>query len=104
MQKTKGTTNPLALAYATTNSLVEDPHNTRAHKPPQIDAIARSIKTFGFNVPILVDGNGKVIAGHGRLAAARKLAMPEVPTNLARTFERKPAPRVHDRRQSPHRS
>ena len=82
MQEIKTTTSRLALAYASTAALVEDPRNARTHKPTQVAAIARSIKAFGFNVPILVDATGKVIAGHGRLAAARQLGMSEVPTIL----------------------
>lgn len=70
----------LALVYVPTSSLAADPSNPRAHKPPQVAAIARSIKTFGFNVPILIDGAGTVVAGHGRLAAANKLGLTEVPT------------------------
>ena len=69
---------------AVRNRLIEninpDLSNPRAHKPPQIAAIARSIETFGFNIPILIDGSGTVIAGHGRLAAAKKLGLAEVPT------------------------
>ena len=42
--------------------------------------IARSIEAFGFNVPVLVNADGKVIAGHGRLHACRELGLNEVPT------------------------
>jgi hypothetical protein len=44
-----------------------DPGNPRRHSKKQIRQIAASIKTFGFNVPILIDRNGNVIGGHGRL-------------------------------------
>src|SRR5215470_11078852 len=54
--------------------------NPRRHSKKQIRQIAESIKTFGFIVPILVDRYGNVIAGHGRLLAARELGMTEVPT------------------------
>jgi DNA modification methylase len=70
----------LALTYLTTSSLTEDPRNTRAHGKHQIAALARSIETFGFNVPILIDASSTVIAGHGRLAAAKMLGLEEVPT------------------------
>ena len=80
MQQTKRAASRLTLTYASTGSLVEDSRNVRAHKPPQIAAIARSINAFGFNVPILIDSTDKVIAGHGRLLAAKMLNMPEVPT------------------------
>ena len=70
----------LAINYLPLSTLRADQSNPRVHKPPQVAAIARSIKTFGFNVPILIDGSGTVIAGHGRLAAAIKLGLSEVPT------------------------
>src|SRR5262249_33425132 len=50
------------------------------HSKKQVRQIANSIKTFNFNVPILIDGEGNVIAGHGRLLAAQELGMTEVPT------------------------
>jgi len=58
------------------------PHsaNPRRHRKKQIRQIAESIKIFGFIVPILIDRYGNVIAGHGRLLAARELGMTEVPT------------------------
>jgi hypothetical protein len=57
-----------------------DPKNPRVHSPRQVRQIARSIKAFGFNIPILVDAIGKVIAGHGRLLACQLLGWTEVPT------------------------
>jgi DNA modification methylase len=57
-----------------------DPNNARVHTSKQIRQIARSIETFGFNVPVLVDANGRLIAGHGRVLAARMLAIAHVPT------------------------
>jgi ParB-like nuclease domain len=60
--------------------LKPDPANPRVHSKQQIRQIAMSIKTFGFNVPILVDAELKVIAGHGRLLACRELGWSEVPT------------------------
>lgn len=56
------------------------PRNARTHSPKQVRQIARSIEAFGFTSPVLVDGAGEVIAGHGRLAAAQILGMREVPT------------------------
>ena len=47
-----------------------NPRNPRQHSDPQIKQIAQSIKTFGFNVPVLIDGNSKILAGHGRVLAA----------------------------------
>jgi DNA modification methylase len=57
-----------------------DPLNPRFHSPRQVRQIARSIETFGFNVPVLIDANGKVIAGHGRILACQLLGWTEVPT------------------------
>src|SRR6202521_3551282 len=53
--------------------------NPRTHSEAQVMQIAGSIAEFGFNNPILVDTKGGIIAGHGRLLAARKLQLTEVP-------------------------
>ena len=68
------------VIYRTISELKLDPRNPRAHSPRQVRQIARSIDTFGFNVPVLVDGNGKVIAGHGRILACQQLGHRDVPT------------------------
>lgn len=60
--------------------LKPDPNNTRIHSKKQLRQIAESIRLFGFNVPILVDAASRVIAGHGRLEAAKLLGLTEVPT------------------------
>jgi len=54
--------------------------NARKHPEHQIRKIADSIRRFGFNVPIVIDQDGMVLAGHARLAAAKLLGMHEVPT------------------------
>lgn len=54
--------------------------NARTHSPEQIDRIARSLEEFGFVNPVLITGDMTVVAGHGRLAAAQKLGLEEVPT------------------------
>jgi len=54
--------------------------NARTHSPSQVAQIARSIKEFGFTTPILVDGERTVIAGHGRLMAAKEIGLETVPT------------------------
>ncbi|WP_321471449.1 DNA methyltransferase [uncultured Paludibaculum sp.] len=59
--------------------LVPYARNPRTHSPEQVAQIAASITEFGFNNPILVDSAAGVIAGHGRLQAARKLGLTEVP-------------------------
>jgi ParB-like chromosome segregation protein Spo0J len=55
-------------------------NNSRTHSDEQVAQIAASIKEFGWTNPILVDGKNGIIAGHGRLLAARKLGHKEVPT------------------------
>lgn len=60
--------------------MTPDPENARVHGSRQIARIADSIAAFGFNVPIVIDGNGAVLAGHGRVLAARRLGLSEVPT------------------------
>ena len=63
----------LAIAYQSIDALKPDPANPRRHSKKQIRQIANSIATFGFNVPVLVDAELKVIARHGRLLACREL-------------------------------
>src|SRR3977135_2571473 len=54
--------------------------NARTHSNKQIRQIAKSIQRFGFCNPILIDDQGQIIAGHGRVAAAKLLRIKEVPT------------------------
>ena len=61
------------------DSLIPYARNARTHSEDQVAQIAASISEFGFTNPILTDGDKGVIAGHGRLAAARKLALTQVP-------------------------
>ena len=56
--------------------------NARTHSPKQLRQIADSIRRFGFVNPILIDAEGDIIAGHGRLAAAELLGLAEVPVLL----------------------
>jgi ParB-like chromosome segregation protein Spo0J len=53
--------------------------NARTHSPEQVAQIAASIQEFGFTNPILVDGDDGILAGHGRLAAAKDMGLAEVP-------------------------
>jgi len=69
----------LHIDYRPIESLIPYARNARTHSDEQIAQIAASIREFGFNNPVLVDGHRGVIAGHGRLLAARKLEMTEVP-------------------------
>jgi DNA modification methylase len=68
-----------AYKKARLTELIPYARNARTHTDAQVAQIAASIREFGFTNPILVDGDRGVIAGHGRLLAARKLGMTEVP-------------------------
>jgi DNA modification methylase len=70
----------LALTYRAIGDLIPDPRNARTHPKRQIDQLKASIEAFGFTNPILADPEGHIIAGHGRLQAARALGITEVPT------------------------
>ena len=70
----------LQVVYRRVDELKLDPANPRVHTKKQVRQLANSIETFDFNVPILIDRDGKVIAGHGRLLACRELGITEVPT------------------------
>ena len=59
--------------------LVPYERNARTHSPEQVAQIAASIQEFGFTNPILVDGADGILAGHGRLAAAKDMGLAEVP-------------------------
>jgi ParB-like chromosome segregation protein Spo0J len=60
-------------------SLKPYPRNARTHSKKQIQQIASSIRRFGFTNPVLIDDDLSIIAGHGRVEAAKLLDMPEVP-------------------------
>jgi 16S rRNA G966 N2-methylase RsmD len=70
----------LSVVYRAISELKPDPKNPRSHSPKQVRQIANSISTFGFNVPVLVDANLTVVAGHGRLLACQQLGWDKVPT------------------------
>jgi ParB-like chromosome segregation protein Spo0J len=53
--------------------------NSKTHPQKQIDAIKASIEQFGFNNPLLVDSTGEIVAGHGRLEAAKQLGLTKLP-------------------------
>jgi ParB/RepB/Spo0J family partition protein len=72
-------TTALEVTYLSTTSLKPHPKNPRVHTDKQVGQIAQSIEAFGFNVPILVDDRQNIVAGHGRLLAARKLGWNTVP-------------------------
>jgi ParB-like chromosome segregation protein Spo0J len=68
------------ITWRKTDDLIPYARNARVHSDEQVAQIASSIKEFGWTNPILLDGDNGVIAGHGRLMAARKLEHKEVPT------------------------
>jgi DNA modification methylase len=70
----------LAVTYRAIGDLVPDPRNARTHSKRQISQLMASIGEFGFTNPILADPDGHIIAGHGRLQAARGVGLAEVPT------------------------
>jgi DNA modification methylase len=84
MKKGGNTAIPTGLAmkivHKPVDILIPYINNSRTHSDEQVAQIASSIKEFGWTNPILVDGENGIIAGHGRLMAARKLGYKEVPT------------------------
>ena len=70
----------LKVVYRQVADLIPYARNARTHSDDQVAEIAASIKEYGWTNPILTDGENGIIAGHGRLMAARKLGMDEVPT------------------------
>ena len=70
----------MEITQRKTADLIPYVNNARTHSEQQVLQIAASIKEFGFNSPVLVDGENGIIAGHGRVLAAKKLNLDEVPT------------------------
>lgn len=71
----------LEIVEKSVNDLIPYVNNSRTHSDGQVAQVAASIQEFGFTNPILIDEKG-IIAGHGRLMAARKLGLESVPTML----------------------
>lgn len=67
------------LEHLPLDDLLPYARNAKLHPPEQVAQIAASIKEFGFNAPVLIDGEQGIIAGHGRVLAARKLGLETVP-------------------------
>lgn len=65
------------------SALIPYARNARTHSDAQVAQIAASIKEWGWTSPVLIDPTGSIIAGHGRVMAARKLGLPEVPVMVA---------------------
>jgi DNA modification methylase len=76
----KTSSSKLLITYQPVGNLRGSPANSRTHSKHQIRRIAASIQEFGFTNPVLLDKNGIVIAGHGRLEAAKLLGILQVPT------------------------
>jgi DNA modification methylase len=70
----------LRVVYRSIDSLIPHERNSRTHSKRQIRKLMESIVAFGFTNPILINRAGKIIAGHGRVLAAKQLGMTEVPT------------------------
>ena len=72
--------NKIEIRYKKVEDLIPYVNNSRTHSDDQVSQIASSMKEFGWTNPILLDGENGIIAGHGRLMAAKKLNQTEVPT------------------------
>ena len=70
----------LRITYRDIEEVRPDPRNPRNHSPSQINKLARSIKKLGCNVPLLLDRNGNLVAGHARYQACKLLGLTEIPT------------------------
>jgi DNA modification methylase len=75
-----GCMNKIEIRYKKVEDLIPYVNNSRTHSDDQVSQIASSMKEFGWTNPILLDGENGIIAGHGRLMAAKKLNQSEVPT------------------------
>jgi hypothetical protein len=64
--------------------LTANPRNSRVHSRAQIQGLIAAFRTYGFTIPVLVDEDGVIIAGHGRMMAAVELGMEEVPVIVAK--------------------
>jgi DNA modification methylase len=90
----------LSITYVDTSSIKPYARNARNHPRRQVNLIAAAMQEFGFTNPIITDENGEIIAGHGRLQAAKQLGLTTIPTvqigHLSRTQKR--AHRLADNR------
>ncbi len=71
----------LKITYRKVGDLTPYAGNARTHSEKQIAQIAASIRQFGFTNPVLIDGDNGIVAGHGRVAAARKLGSTKCPSS-----------------------
>lgn len=70
----------LKIVYRNVDALTPYGKNARTHSPAQLEALAQAITLYGWTTPILINADGEILAGHGRVEAARKLGMDTVPT------------------------
>ena len=75
--------NGIEVTYRERTALKPHPSNPNTHDAKQVARIARSIRDFGWTVPIIVDEEDNVLAGHGRLLVAAKLKIDMIPTIVA---------------------
>lgn len=73
----------IKFEYRDVDLLVPYARNARVHTEEHVAELAGSIREFGFNVPVLIDEDNNIMAGHGRVLAARKLGMEKVPVVIA---------------------
>jgi hypothetical protein len=64
-------------------ALVPYARNSRTHSPEQVDQIVASVREFGWTIPVLIDETGVIIAGHGRVMAAKKMGLTDIPVMVA---------------------
>ncbi len=94
----------LQIEYCAVDDLIPYARNARTHSDAQVALIAGSIREFGFTNPVLVDGENGIIAGHGRVLAARKLGLATVPViELATSARRRSGPTSSPTTSSPSR-
>ena len=74
------TKNKLQIVYKNVDDLIPYARNAKIHDENNINLIAGSIKSFGFNNPVLLDGENGIIAGYGRVLASKKLGIKQIPT------------------------
>lgn len=84
MAKKTSALRALTIEYPSIETIKPNLHNTRKHPRSQLKKLATTMGEVGFLVPILVDGDGMILAGHARLEAARMLGMPTVPVVYVR--------------------
>jgi ParB-like chromosome segregation protein Spo0J len=69
----------LSIVYRPVNDLIPYARNARTHSEAQVAQIAASMREFGWTNPVLIDENGGIVAGHGRVLAAKQLGMDSAP-------------------------